>query len=117
GALLGQPAEDRFAGERALAAFLTDGRETMIDDALGHPVIVARRSARDLVLPASDAFKLAITLNNPVAEQIAVPEPGRTGAARDQILQNFPFLYTEGLPEYRLVYDRLGWRVWRRGDL
>jgi hypothetical protein len=81
---------------------------------VGYPVIVARGSADGLVLPATDAFKLAVTLNRLSAPQIAVPDPRRPGAEHDQILQNFPDLYDDGAIGYRLVYDRLGWRVWRQ---
>ena len=89
----------------------------MLDDRLGYPVIVARGNAGGFVLPASDAFKLAVTLNRLAAPQIAVPDPRRPAAEHDQIVQNFPDLHGDGAIGYRRVYDRLGWRVYRRLDL
>jgi hypothetical protein len=113
GALFG-PVTETMTGERKLAAFLRDGPPTLIDDALGFPVIAALASTRNLVLPATTEFRLAITARQVDVAQIAIPDPRQGFGRRDRLNQNFPSLWDDGLPGYELVYDQAGWRVYRR---
>lgn len=117
-ALLHRPSAEPHAGERALAAFLARAPTTSLDDRLGLPVIAALGRADTLVVPPDPAFFEQILGRRPTVAQIAVPDPDRPGAAEDRLLRAFPDLWLRGPPggSWRLVYDRSGWRVWRREE-
>ncbi len=114
GALRGQTQAPAAAGDLALGRWLAASRlTTLLDDRTGYRVIIARGDARDLALPFSDTFKLQLRRGHPDVPQIAVPDPSSRRGREDRINQRFPRLYAHGLPGYRRVYDRDGWRVYR----
>jgi len=115
-ALLHRPLPEPHPGERALAAFLADGPATLLDDRLGMPVVAALGRADRLVLPPDPLFLEQLIARRPTVRQIAVPDPRRPGAERDRSNRTFPDLWERGRPGWQLVYDQLGWRVWRRRE-
>lgn len=117
-ALLHRPLPEPHPGERALAAFLADGLPTLIDDRLGMPVVAALGRADRLILPPDPLFLEQVIARRPTVPQIAVPDPRRPGGERDRLNRAFPDLWERGPPggSWRLVYDRSGWRVWRREE-
>ncbi len=111
---LAGPAPLASAMELDLGHWLHDhGDETLVDDRSAYVAIVARQSARNLFLPPSDEFKMAVIGGRVSAAQIVVPQPGSVAAVRDQIAHAFPTLYEHGRAGYRLAYDGAGWRVYR----
>ncbi|RMG29900.1 MAG: hypothetical protein D6721_04895 [Gammaproteobacteria bacterium] len=116
-ALAGHPQTPPPAGALALGRWLAREREeTLIDERSAYHVIAARGDARGLVLSFDERFKLALRRRLPDLRQIAVPDPHSPAGHRDGILARFPHLYDRGLPGYVRVYDRLGWRVYRRRE-
>ena len=98
-----------------LGAWLADSRlPTLIDDQAAYAVIAARGDARDLILPFSDEFKLALASPERIPPQIVVAAPGTRQGAQDAINRRFPGLWKEGRPGYQLVYEQEVWRVWQR---
>jgi hypothetical protein len=86
----------------------------MIDNRSGYAVITARGDARGLLLPFADAFKIALRKQVPGVEQVVLPDPQSDLGRIDMINTQHPNAYEQGLPGYRRVYDRAGWRVYRR---
>lgn len=109
---------DRYASARALGLWMREERmPTLIDDSATYAAIVARGDARELVLPYSDAFKVALRRDQPTHPQVVVADPRSAAGARDAIARRYPDLYDEGLPGYRRVFDARPWRVYRRIDV
>ncbi len=114
-AILGKTLEDANPGDIALGQWLKVNRQaTMLDDKAAYRVIVSRGDAKNLVLPSSSEFKLALKHQWPTVEQLVVSDPGHTYGGKDSLNQRFPDLYTHGLHGYQLVYDYQHWRVYRR---
>lgn len=105
----------RIAGERRLGVFLA-GSEAVLIDAAAHPqVVAARGTAEGLVTAGETEFDLSM-LRKRVGDDIvavvtAAPDPSRSADVIGRILPNF---HVEGAAGFHLVYDRDGWRVWRR---
>jgi len=116
-ALQGKPpivsvAED---ADLQLGTWLKKNRqETMIYEGSAYKVIAARQSSEGLKLSFSHAFKVNTRQRIPNIDQIAIPNPDSMRGRHDPINQHYPELYDSGMKGYRLVYDQLGWRVYRR---
>lgn len=109
---------DRYAAARSLGHWLREHRfPTLIDDSATYAAIVARGDARELLLPYSDVFKLALRRDEPIQPQVVVADPRSAAGARDAITRRYPDLYDQGLPGYRRVFDERPWRVYRRIDV
>lgn len=101
--------------EAALGRWLSVHRTpTVIDDGAGFAVIAHRGDARDLILPFSPRYKLALLNPGRTPPQIVVADPASEAGSRDAVSQRFPGLWSEGRPGYRLVYEQGPWRVWQR---
>lgn len=101
------------AAEQEAGRFLA-GRTGVLMDAQSHPrLIAARGSARGLVTDTDVAFTLSILRRRIETSAVVVqaPDPSRNA---DLINRTFPDLYSQGVPGFRLAYDRGGWRVWER---
>lgn len=114
-ALLGSTRPERQNGAGQLGHFLA-GRSGVLFDAVTYPAVVAARgSAEGLITSADDVFSLSLLRKRiePAAVSVAVaaPDPSRNA---DAISRIFPDFYDAGVPGFRLVYDRDGWRVWSR---
>jgi hypothetical protein len=113
--ILKQPQEDRFAPEKALGEWLDKNRQsTMIDDHAAYPALVVRGDAAGLFLPYSSKFQLSLMRRQVLTDQVVVPDPSRGAGAGDMINRGLPALYSSGASGFQLVYDYLGWRVYRR---
>jgi len=109
-----RPVPITSATELALGRWLqTNQEETLLDDRHAFPAIIARGSARGLLLPPSEDFKMAVVTGRPEATQIAVPEPSSAAARGDRLARALPTLFEHGRPGYVLAYDGPGWRVYR----
>lgn len=109
---------DRYATARSLGSWLGDNRfPTLIDDSATYAAIVTRGDARELILPYSDIFKLALRRDAPTHPQVVVADPRSAAGARDAITRRYPNLYDEGFPGYQRVFDERPWRVYRRVDV
>lgn len=111
-AIAGRTTEAPKRGDLALGLWARQADGMMLDENTGYAVIGARSHARNLYLTFSDRFKEGLNRGAPAAEWIAVPSAARDPERRDLIAHHFPRLYEEGLPGYRLVYDRPDWRVY-----
>jgi len=102
-------------GDLQLGKWLSAHREsTMMYERSAYRVIIARGDAEGLVLSFSHAFKSAIRERIPSVNQVVVPDPGTLIGRLDVINIRHPNLYSHGLAGFHLVYDQLGWRVYRR---
>ena len=116
-ALTGTVQNNHHQADIALGKWLEAHREpTLIDDRSAYRVIAARGDARELVSTLSNLFKIEMRRARPTIKQIAVPDPDSATGERDAINHRWPAFYERGADDYRLVYDYLGWRVWRRRD-
>jgi len=101
--------------ELELGTWLAQSRmPTMIDDRAAFAVIAARRDAKDLVLPFSDEFRIALASPDRLPAQIVIAAPGSPQGSQDAINRRFPQIWREGHPGYQLVYEQEVWRVWQR---
>ncbi|OIO67059.1 MAG: hypothetical protein AUJ57_11730 [Zetaproteobacteria bacterium CG1_02_53_45] len=87
---------------------------TLMYERTASRVIAARGNAEGLVLSFSHDFKSAMRERHPNVQQIAVPEPHSVAGRRDWLNIRYPHLYNHGMDGFRLVYDSLGWRVYRK---
>ena len=102
-------------GDLQLGLWLKDHRQpTLIYERSAYKVIAARGDAKGLMLSFSQDFKSRMRERNPNVRQIAVPEPDSSFGRRDWINIRYPHLYEHGMRGFRLVYDHLGWRVYRK---
>ena len=116
-ALFGTVLPDNRQADIALGKWLDANRElTMVDDRSAYRAIVARGDAEKLVLPFSNPFKIEVRRAIPQIRQVALPNPSNGRGMGDAVNRRWPDFYEKGAQGYRLVYDRLGWRVWRRND-
>jgi membrane protein XagC len=114
-AIQGRSSEYSHQADMALGIWLKENRQTtLIDDHIGYRAIVARGDAKNLILPYSQAFKLALRKRDPDIAQIVVTNPRRAQGAEDVLHQHFPLLYERGMLGYALVYDHQHWRVYRQ---
>jgi len=98
-----------------LGKWLNDHRQTtMIYERSAYRVIVARGDAKQLWLSFSRGFKESVRERIPTVAQVAVPKPTTDIGRRDLLNVRYPTLYSSGFAGYKLVYDKLGWRVYRR---
>lgn len=87
---------------------------TLMYERSAYRVIAARGDAEGLVLSFSQDFKSVMRERNPNVRQIAVPQPDTVSGRRDWVNIRYPNLYDHGMTGFRLVYDQLGWRVYRK---
>jgi hypothetical protein len=59
-------------------------------------------------------FKLALQRADPAVAQIVVSDPRQRRADMDAVTQQYPELYRDGLPGYRLIFRSRDWYVYRR---
>jgi len=83
----------------------------------GYRVIAARGDAKGLALSFSRQFKSALRERIPDVAQIVVPDPETVHGKRDLLNVRHPQLYEHGLKGFHRVYDRLGWRVYRKNNV
>jgi len=102
----------------AVGLWLKHNRQpTMLYDRDAFRVIAARGDAKDLQLSFSRDFKMHVRERIPNVAQIAVPDPGTIRGRRDRLNIRYPHLYEHGMKGFRLVYDHLGWRVYRQNHV
>jgi hypothetical protein len=117
-AVLGTHVEGEEAnGKAALARYLVNRNDVLLD-VHAHPAVLAvRGSTRGLVVPGDDAFTQTVLTRLVHARYIAVPDSDDPTMADDDLLaQTFPTLYQRGIHGYRLAFDANGWRVYERSD-
>ncbi len=129
------------ASDEALGKWLKANPEvTLIDDNVAYRAIVARGDAKDLMVPFTKEFQLALRsenlaeLNNLSTlssigrkasfqiEQVVVQNPVYSRYVKsmatpeiDMLTRRYPKLYAEGMPGYELAYDdQVNWRVYKR---
>lgn len=116
-ALNGQMIHSEYETDINLGRWLAENpATTMIDSRAGYRVIVEKQQATGLILPFMKEFKLALKQRSPDIDQIALTNPNRDIARKDQVTQRFRTLYHYGLPGYTKVYDRGHWRVYQRSE-
>lgn len=99
----------------ALGLWLKHNRQqTMLYDRGAYEVIAARGDAKGLVLSFSNEYKSNIRERIPDVAQLAVPDPMTVRGRRDKMNIRYPNLYDFGMKGFSLVYDHLGWRVYRK---
>ncbi len=104
-------------GDYQLGRWLNANRlPTIIHERSAYRVIAARGDSEGLLLSYSHGFKSAMRRRIPTTEQIAVSKPDTLMGRRDLMNIRHPHLYSHGLEGYKRVYDKLGWRVYRRKD-
>ena len=89
---------------------------TLMYEKSGYKVIAARGDAEGMLLSFSHAFKAAMRERVPGVKQIVVPRPNSVMGRKDPINIRHPHLYDHGMVGFHLVYDHMGWRVYRRKD-
>lgn len=129
------------ASDEALGKWLKANSEvTLIDDNVAYRAIVARGDAKDLMVPFTKEFQLALRsenlaeLNNLSTlssigrkasfqiEQVVVQNPVYSKYVKsmatpeiDMLTRRYPKLYAEGMRGYELAYDdQVNWRVYKR---
>jgi len=104
-------------GDFQLGRWLNAHRQpTMMYERSAYRAIAARGDAEGLLLSYSHGFKAAMRERVPSVAQIVVLDPNTYLGKRDIINIQHPNLYAHGLKGFKLVYDQLGWRIYRRKD-
>lgn len=129
------------ATDEALGKWLKENHKvTLIDDNVAYRAIVTRGNAKDLMVPFTKEFQLALRsenlaeLNNLSTlssigrastfqiEQVVVQNPvyskyteSLASPEIDMLTRRYPKLYSEGMRGYELAYDdKVNWRVYKR---
>jgi hypothetical protein len=90
----------------------TVGRDDVLVDTFNAPaVVLGRGHARGLLLPSGEPFALALLFSRIDAPFVAVPNPQSNLGAGDRLNRTFPFLFRQGLPGYRVIYQNNTWRL------
>lgn len=139
-AVEGNAVKDISSADMKVGKWLADNRmPTLMDDHVGYRVIVARGDAKQLILPFSHEFQLALRSDNLAhlprisehkdfsVDQILVMDPGHTYVPKnlkgeaattlqmtDMVSSRYFDLYRNGMKGYELVYDQDYWRVYRK---
>ncbi|MGA2126571.1 MAG: hypothetical protein ABSG76_10515 [Xanthobacteraceae bacterium] len=117
----GKPSAGRIDDGDAAAALALGGavagRDDVLVDTLNAPaVVVGRGSARGLLSPWGEPFRLAVLFSRIDAQLVAVPDPASISGAQDRLTKSFPLLFHNGLPNYRIVYQNSIWKLFERVD-
>ncbi|MDJ0807291.1 MAG: hypothetical protein QNJ78_10700 [Gammaproteobacteria bacterium] len=101
--------------ELRLGQFLAMHRlPTLLDERAGYRIVAARGDTQQLVLSYMPEFKLALQRSDPAVAQLVVFNPADRRAYLDRVTQQYPELFTDGMPGYRLVYRSPNWHVYRQ---
>jgi hypothetical protein len=93
----------------------TVGRDGILVDSFNAPaVVLGRGQARGLLLPAGEPFTIALLFSRIDTPFVAVPDPQSGIGNSDRLNKAFPFLYRDGAPNYRLIYQNNTWRLFER---
>jgi hypothetical protein len=94
----------------------TVGHAGILVDTFNAPaVVLGRGQARGLLLPAGEPFMIAMLFSRVDTPFVAVPDPQSGIGNSDRLNKAFPFLYRDGAPGYRLIYQNNTWRLFERG--
>lgn len=112
-AVSGRGTLDSLSADRAAARFIAE-LDGVITDAERHPGLVTTLGdISPLVVAGQPGYDLAVAGGRPSGGYIAVrKEPGML-VTSDRLLRAFPDLEKKVPSGYELVYDKLGWRVFR----
>lgn len=99
----------------ALGVWLkSNPQPTILFEKYAYKVIAARGNTDNLYLSFSNEFKANLRQRVPDIAQVALPDPHTLRGRKDWVNARFPHMYEYGMTGYRLVYDHLGWRVYRK---
>lgn len=117
-AMMGITVTSAYETERQLGNWLSGERHpTLIDDRAAYRIIAARGDTKGLILSFTPEFKLALKRSIPDVKQIVVMNPANRRSYLDRITLRHPDLYQNGLPGYKVVYQRQDWKVYRKRPL
>lgn len=113
-ALEGRPGDQERADALALGG-ATRTRDGILVDTFNAPaVVLGRGQSSGLLLPSGEPFTIALLFSRVQAPFVAVPDPQSAIGAADRLNKAFPFLYRDGPPGYRLIYQNNTWRLFAR---
>lgn len=114
--LSGNPAQEEMERVAALdIGRASAGRTGVLVDSENAPaVVVGRGDAHGLFPPTDERFVLSLMLGRLDAPFVAVPNPQSLTGAGDRIGRNFPGVYVNGAPGYRLIFENSVWRLYGR---
>jgi hypothetical protein len=116
-AISGQDQDVPQEMDRGLGHWLAENRlPTLIADRAGYRAIAARGDSKGLLLSFMPEFKLALQRADPGVAQVVVINPSHERAYADRVTRQYPDLYRNGLPGYRLVFQNPHWHVYRRWE-
>lgn len=105
-----------YAAEKDLAVFLAPRSDVLLDAKGNLGLIGWMGSAEGLVVPGDITFENALFTRRPGTRFVAVRERTEDPARTDRVMGAFDELYARGMPDYQIVYDKEGWRVFERDD-
>jgi hypothetical protein len=88
--------------------------ETLIGDALAYEAIVMQPEGNRFVFPFEYEYGMALRMPRKLPGQVVVPDPSRPGAFSDPMTRWYPGFYEQGSRGDEIIYDRNGWRIWRK---
>jgi membrane protein XagC len=76
--------------------------------------VLGRGGVHGILGPQSEPFTLAILFDRIGTPYVAVPDPQSSTGANDRLDKEFPNLFREGAPGYRVIYQNNTWRLFAR---
>lgn len=106
------PVDSFYAEAAETSAFLSRMQSVVIDDAAAFP-IVALLDRKQSLVPIRWYLE-GVDRGEFLPDAILVTNPETAIGLRDRLNLALPTLWEKGVPGYRLVLERPGWRVYRR---
>jgi hypothetical protein len=98
----------------ALGGATSERQGVLVDTVNAPAVVLGRGSARGLLAPSHETFKLSLLFSRIDTPFVAVPNPQAVTGAQDRLNRAFPLLYRNGVHGYRLIYQNQSWRLFER---
>jgi hypothetical protein len=99
---------------QAVGAFLGDKNDIMVDVERNPQIVTALGTVDNLILAGTPTYEIALRGGRITASYIVTQNVDGDANTKDRVLLGFPRLNVDMQPNYRIVFEDAGWRVFQR---
>jgi hypothetical protein len=99
---------------QAVGAFLADKSNIMVDVERNPQIVTALGAVDNLILAGTPAYEIALRGGRITASYIVTQNVDGNANTTDRVLLGFPRLIVDMQPNYKIVFEDAGWRVFQR---